>query len=52
MKKVIEANPKQLKQYKEGKTKLLGFFIGQVMKATNGKANPEVVNKILKAILG
>ncbi|HJM82334.1 MAG TPA: Asp-tRNA(Asn)/Glu-tRNA(Gln) amidotransferase subunit GatB [Nitrospinota bacterium] len=52
VKKVIEANPKQLKQYKEGKTKLLGFFIGQVMKATNGKANPEVVNKILKAILG
>ena len=45
---VLEENPKQLKQYKEGKEKLLGFFVGQVMKATSGKANPGRVNKLLK----
>ncbi len=45
---VLEENPKQLKQYKEGKEKLLGFFVGQIMKATSGKANPGQVNKLLK----
>ncbi|RZO97019.1 MAG: Asp-tRNA(Asn)/Glu-tRNA(Gln) amidotransferase subunit GatB, partial [Gammaproteobacteria bacterium] len=45
---VLEENPKQLKQYKEGKEKLLGFFVGQIMKATSGKANPDQVNKLLK----
>ena len=35
-------------RYKSGKTKLLGFFVGQVMKKTKGKANPQIVNTILK----
>ncbi len=46
--KTIGANPKQVEDYKNGKIKLIGFFVGQVMKATKGKASPEVVNKILK----
>lgn len=45
---IIAANPGQLEQYRAGKDKLLGFFVGQVMKATQGKANPGVVNKLLK----
>tara|TARA_Y100000768_G_scaffold164033_1_gene122741 strand:- start:7399 stop:8829 length:1431 start_codon:yes stop_codon:yes gene_type:complete len=46
--KVIANNPKQVAGYKAGKDKLFGFFIGQVMKETEGKANPQAVNKILK----
>jgi len=45
--KVIADNPGQLAQYRDGKTKLQGFFVGQVMKATGGKANPAMVNKLL-----
>ncbi|MDX1573890.1 MAG: Asp-tRNA(Asn)/Glu-tRNA(Gln) amidotransferase subunit GatB [Methylophaga sp.] len=45
---VIAANPEQLQQYREGKEQLLGFFVGQVMKASKGKANPGQVNDILK----
>ncbi len=45
---VIAANPSQVEQYKSGKVGLLGFFVGNVMKATGGKANPAVVNEILK----
>ncbi len=45
---VIAANPGQLEQYRAGKDKLLGFFVGQVMKATQGKANPGMVNQLLK----
>ncbi|GMQ97238.1 MAG: Asp-tRNA(Asn)/Glu-tRNA(Gln) amidotransferase subunit GatB [Gammaproteobacteria bacterium] len=45
---VLEANPKQLEQYRSGQEKLFGFFVGQVMKATKGKANPNQVNEILK----
>ncbi len=45
---VIAANPAQVEQYKSGKTGLLGFFVGNVMKATGGKANPAVVNEILQ----
>ena len=48
---VLDANPKQVEQYKSGQEKLLGFFVGQVMKATQGKANPGEVNKILKQML-
>lgn len=44
---VIAANPKQVEQFRGGKEKLLGFFVGQVMKQTQGKANPAEVNKIL-----
>uniref|UniRef100_A0A0A0LIG1 Glutamyl-tRNA(Gln) amidotransferase subunit B, chloroplastic/mitochondrial n=1 Tax=Cucumis sativus TaxID=3659 RepID=A0A0A0LIG1_CUCSA len=45
--KVLAENPKQLEQYRGGKTKLQGFFAGQVMKASKGKANPGLLNKIL-----
>ena len=45
---VISANPKQVEQYRAGKEKLIGFFVGQVMKATGGKANPAQVNALLK----
>jgi aspartyl-tRNA(Asn)/glutamyl-tRNA(Gln) amidotransferase subunit B len=45
---VLAANPENLKQYKAGKEKLFGFFVGQVMKESKGKANPQVVNELLK----
>lgn len=45
---VIAANPSQLADYRSGKDKLFGFFVGQVMKVSQGKANPEQVNEILK----
>lgn len=45
--KVIADNPKQLEQYRGGKTKLQGYFAGQIMKASKGKANPGILNKIL-----
>ena len=45
---VIAANPGQLEQFRGGKDKLFGFFVGQVMKATQGKANPGQVNQLLK----
>ena len=46
--KVIADNPQQLADYRSGKDKLFGFFVGQVMKATQGKANPQQVNELLK----
>lgn len=49
---VIAANGDKVEQYKSGKDKLFGFFVGQVMKATGGKANPAAVNEILKKKLG
>ena len=49
--KVLNENPKMLNDYKNGKEKLFGFFIGQVMKLSNGKANPKMVNEILKSKL-
>ncbi|MGA7965920.1 MAG: Asp-tRNA(Asn)/Glu-tRNA(Gln) amidotransferase subunit GatB [Gammaproteobacteria bacterium] len=45
---VIEKNPSQLADYRGGKDKLFGYFVGQVMKATQGKANPAEVNRLLK----
>ena len=47
----IAANPKQLEQYNAGKTSLAGFFVGQVMKLSGGRANPQVVNEVLKKAL-
>src|ERR1700691_914163 len=44
---VIAANPKQLEQYRAGKTTMIGFFVGQVMKASKGQANPQLVNELL-----
>ncbi len=48
---VINANPQQLAQYRSGKESLFGFFVGQVMKASKGKANPKIVNELLRAKL-
>jgi len=45
---IIAGNPSQVEQYRSGKDKLFGFFVGQVMKATKGKANPQQVNDLLK----
>jgi len=45
---VIAANPKEVEGYRAGKTALIGFFVGQVMKASGGKANPKAVNEILR----
>ena len=49
---ILEKHPKQLEQYRGGQEKLLGFFVGQVMKATQGKANPAQVNELLKKHIG
>ena len=49
---IISANPEKVEQYKGGKDKLFGFFVGQVMKASKGSANPQAVNETLKAKLG
>lgn len=49
---VIAANPKQVEQYRAGKVTILGFFVGQVMKATKGQAKPELVNEVVKKQLG
>lgn len=46
--KILSDNPDQVEQFKAGKEKVLGFFVGQVMKATGGKANPALVNEILR----
>ncbi len=50
--KIIAEHPEEVTAFQNGKTKLLGFFVGQVMKATRGKANPKLVNEILKKKLG
>lgn len=48
---VLAANPKELEQYRAGKTKLLGFFVGKVMKETGGRADPKLTNELLAAKL-
>jgi aspartyl-tRNA(Asn)/glutamyl-tRNA(Gln) amidotransferase subunit B len=45
---VVADNPEQVQQYRDGKEKVFGFFVGQAMKATKGKANPAQVNELLK----
>ena len=47
----VSNNPRQLEQYRSGKTSLIGFFVGQVMKLSGGRANPQVVNEVLKKTL-
>ena len=49
---IIAANPKQVEQYRAGKKTVLGFFVGQVMKASKGQANPQLVNELLTTKLG
>ena len=48
---VVNNNPQQVEQYRSGKTNILGFFVGQIMKATKGRANPKTVNEILLELL-
>ncbi|MDF1544611.1 MAG: Asp-tRNA(Asn)/Glu-tRNA(Gln) amidotransferase subunit GatB [bacterium] len=50
--KIISENESQVQAYRNGKEKLFGFFVGQVMKETKGQANPEVINRLLKERLG
>ena len=45
---VIEENPGPAQDYRDGKQKVIGFLVGQVMKATRGKANPQMVNQLLR----
>ena len=49
---VIAASPKQVEQYRAGKTALKGYFVGQVMKKTRGQANPKLVSEIVERELG
>jgi aspartyl-tRNA(Asn)/glutamyl-tRNA(Gln) amidotransferase subunit B len=49
---ILAANPKQLEQYRAGKTTMIGFFVGQVMKASKGQASPQLVNELLQKKLG
>ena len=49
---VLAGSAKQVEQYRAGKTTVMGFFVGQVMKATRGQANPAAVNELLKSKLG
>ncbi|MBF0285327.1 MAG: Asp-tRNA(Asn)/Glu-tRNA(Gln) amidotransferase subunit GatB [Magnetococcales bacterium] len=51
IRKILDANPAEVEQYRQGKTKVFGFFVGQVMKATRGQANPQMVNDLLKQML-
>ena len=51
VRRILEASPAQVAQYKEGKTNVIGYFVGQVMKATQGAANPKAVNEILRRLL-
>ena len=48
---VLQENPQMVNEYRNGKEKLFGFFVGQVMKVSKGKANPQIVNQILKELL-
>lgn len=50
--KVVDSNPEQVELYRGGRDKLFGFFVGQVMKETKGRANPQMINDILKELLG
>ena len=45
---LLASNPQQVKQYRDGITKVIGFFVGQMMKQTQGKGDPSLINKLLK----
>lgn len=51
VRKILNSHPDEVQQFKDGKEKVLGFLVGQVMKATKGKANPKVVNEIMRKLL-
>jgi len=48
VREIISANPEQLQQYREGKTKVIGFFVGQLMQKTKGQANPQLANQLFQ----
>ena len=48
---IIDANPKEAADFKAGKTKVMGFFVGQLMKKTKGQANPQLANEIFQRLL-
>ncbi len=48
---IIDANPKEAADFQAGKTKVLGFFVGQLMKKTKGQANPQLANEIFRKLL-
>ena len=50
-KKMLEMYPKEVQDYKNGKEKLMGFFVGQIMKEMQGKANPKILNQVLIKLL-
>ena len=52
VRKVLARSEKEVAAYRNGKTKLMGFFVGQVMRETKGKANPKIVNEIIQKKLG
>ena len=52
VREIMAANPKQVEQYRKGKTATFGWFVGQVMKGTRGQANPQMVREVLKKELG
>ncbi len=49
---IIDANPKEAADYRAGKTKVMAFFLGQLMKKTQGQANPKMANEIFQRLLG
>ena len=49
---IFDANPDQVEKFKAGNTKLMGFFVGQVMQQTKGQANPKLVNQLVAKMLG
>jgi aspartyl-tRNA(Asn)/glutamyl-tRNA(Gln) amidotransferase subunit B len=49
--KIVDANPEQVETYRAGKSTIIGWFVGQVMKETGGKANPQVVKEVLESLL-
>jgi aspartyl-tRNA(Asn)/glutamyl-tRNA(Gln) amidotransferase subunit B len=51
-KRVVERSPDEVARFRGGNAKLMGFFVGNVMKETGGKANPKIVNEILRKLLG
>ena len=49
--RIVDANPQSIADYKAGKDRAIGYLVGQIMKETKGKANPQIVNKILLEII-
>jgi len=52
VREILDANPEQVQQFRDGKTKVMGFFVGQLMKRTKGQANPQLANKLFQQELG